>query len=658
MNVTVQDILEKLKGGYSLPVLSSVAVKLVELASDETCSANNMAELIEKDPSLTVRLMKLANSAFFQTRFPAKTLKQAITRVGFHRLRILGLSLSLRDTFPMGKVGPMDYEKFWRVSLYRALMAQSLAKHLKNCDPGEAFVAGLVLEIGLLIYFDLMLKDKKGGVEIALDSTLEELLLWEKENHGIDHRKIGEAALRFWKFPENIVSCQSTISDATESPLAKVCKLSRDYSRVLFNKSISFIEVIEKSEKNFGINQEVVNDIILTTFDQVQDIADTFEVGVNREMDLLALMEKANYELSKISEKMFDSNLPAQRELLSNFEENQGEGDGGATFPSTLQSIAHQVQNPLAAVSGFAKKLVASEDSNSQSTQYAQVILQEVLRIENTLAKISPQKNFHMDITSQIVYGVCLNTDAERYTTLSENMDPEELSRFLNRYYETIFKPVKQYGGLVSDVIGDSMMAIWVESNSEINIRKQACLAALDIVRAMFHFNKSSTMLSLPTRIGLHFGRMSLGKIGAIDHYEYRPVGDIVNTASRLEGLNKYLGTKILVSQEAHEQIDGILTRGLGKFLLSGKSKPLTVYELICRNEESSEEKTRLCRIFSEALRAFWKQSWDAAIEMFHEAMEIDGEDGPSIFYSKLCENYKYNPPGEMWTGLVYFKTK
>jgi adenylate cyclase len=151
---------------------------------------------------------------------------------------------------------------------------------------------------------------------------------------------------------------------------------------------------------------------------------------------------------------------------------------------------------------------------------------------------------------------------------------------------------------------------------------------------------------------------MSLGKIGAIDHYEYRPVGDIVNTASRLEGLNKYLGTKILVSQETHEQIDGILTRGLGKFLLSGKSKPLTVYELICREEESSEEKNRLCQIFAEALRAFWRQSWDAAIKMFHEAMEIDGEDGPSIFYLRLCENYKNNPPGEMWSGLVYFKTK
>jgi len=658
MNGTGQNILERLKGGYSLPVLSSVAVKLVELASDETCSANNLVELIEKDPSLAVRLMKLANSAFFQTRIPAKTLKQAITRLGFQRLRILGLSLSLRDTFPMGKVGPMDYEKFWRVSLYRALMAQSLAKHFKDPDPGEAFVAGLVMEIGLLIYFDLMLKKKKGGVEIELEPTLEELLVWEKENHGINHREIGEAALRFWKFPENIISCQSTISDATESPLKKVCKLSRDYSKFLFNRSIGFTEVIEESEKDFGINQEVINDILLTTFDQVQDIAEAFKLDVNRETDLLALMEKANHELSKISEKMLDSNPPAQREVLSNIEEHQEKGDGGAPFPSTLQSMAYQVQNPLAAVSGFAKKLVASEDSDSQGKQYAQVILQEVLRLENALAEISPQNNLHNDMASQIVSGVCLNTDAEKYTTLSENMDPEELSHFLNRYYKTIFQPVKQYGGLVSDVIGDSMMAIWVASKSAIDIRKQAILAALGIVRAMSQFNQSSTMLSLPTRIGLHFGRMSLGKIGAIDHYEYRPVGDIVNTASRLEGLNKYLGTKILVSQEACEQIDGILTRELGKFLLSGKSKPLSVYELICGKEESSEEKSHLCQIFAEALRAFRRQSWDTAIKMFHEAMEIDGEDGPSIFYLKLCEKYKNDPPGEMWNGLVYVKTK
>ena len=96
------DLLQRLESGYSLPVLSVVAIRLVEFASDEECSVNDLVSLIEKDPSLAIRLLKVANSAFFRTAEPATTLRQAVIRIGFQQLRIMALSLSLRDTFPMG----------------------------------------------------------------------------------------------------------------------------------------------------------------------------------------------------------------------------------------------------------------------------------------------------------------------------------------------------------------------------------------------------------------------------------------------------------------------------------------------------------------------------------------------------------------------------
>ena len=260
--------------------------------------------------------------------------------------------------------------------------------------------------------------------------------------------------------------------------------------------------------------------------------------------------------------------------------------------------------------------------------------------------------------SSQIVYGTCLNTDAERYTTLSETMDPEELSRFMNKYYEAVFEPVRQRGGIVSDVKGDSMLAIWATANPDAALRNQACFAALDISSAVHRFNRSSDTLQLPTRIGLHSGHMMLGTIGAINHYEYRPVGDIVNTATRIEGLNKYLGTRILVSEEVVYQLDGFLTREFGKFLLAGKVKPTVVCELICHIEESSEQQRNLCAMFAEALSAYRRQSWEEAIEIFYESLEVCKEDGPSIFYLKLCEKYRENPPGEVWDGLVCLNKK
>src|SRR5208283_1166780 len=112
-------------------------------------------------------------------------------RVGSDHLRVMALSLSLRDTFPMGRVGPIDFEKFWRSSLYQALIAKSLARKLRTCNPEGAFTAGLVLEIGFLIFFDIFLKGKEVEIKEIELHTLESQLAWETKNYGIDHRKIG-----------------------------------------------------------------------------------------------------------------------------------------------------------------------------------------------------------------------------------------------------------------------------------------------------------------------------------------------------------------------------------------------------------------------------------------------------------------------------------
>jgi len=264
----------------------------------------------------------------------------------------------------------------------------------------------------------------------------------------------------------------------------------------------------------------------------------------------------------------------------------------------------------------------------------------------------------HITTGSQVVHGICLTTDAEHYTSLSETMDPKELASFMNRYYETIFKPTRQHGGVVSDIIGDSMMALWVASRPETSLRDKACFAALDIQKAMQQFNQSSGTIQLNTRIGLHSGDISLGHIGAIDHYEYRPVGDIVNTAARIEGLNKHLGTRVLVSEEVIHQLDGFLTREVGKFRLKGKVRPIVAHELLCRREESDEKQRGACAIFAEAMGAFIRQSWDEAMEKFHQCIENLEEDGPSLFYVRLCEQYKGNPPEEPWDGVVHMEKK
>jgi len=202
-------------------------------------------------------------------------------------------------------------------------------------------------------------------------------------------------------------------------------------------------------------------------------------------------------------------------------------------------------------------------------------------RVVNDIAKRSGA----IFSNSQLVYGACLATDAEMYTSLAESMDPVKLGRLMNDYYAVMFEPVREHNGIVSDVVGDAMLAIWADSAANIDLQRRACLACLDIADAVKQFNQNDSRPELPTRIGLHAGEMFLGNIGAIDHYEYPAVGDIVNTSNRIQGMNKYLGTRILVSTEVVAGLDDVLNSTLRGFILFGKSSPVGLAELIIHKE-------------------------------------------------------------------------
>jgi adenylate cyclase len=260
--------------------------------------------------------------------------------------------------------------------------------------------------------------------------------------------------------------------------------------------------------------------------------------------------------------------------------------------------------------------------------------------------------------SGQMVYGACLFADVAGYTTLSEKMTPQQLSQLMHKYFEATFEPVKKHGGLVVNLKGDSFLAIWKAARPDVRLRRQACLAALDVAQAVQRFNGTAQNLNLPTRVGVHSGQIFLGNIGAGDHYEYGPTGDTVNTASRMDGLNKYLGTEVLASDEIVAQVDGLLKREVGKFMMKGKAQPIVVHELLGRVDEVGAERQETCALFADGLAAFRRRSWDEAMEKFDGVKAISPTDGPAGFYLKLCNQYKQYAPDASWDGVVVLDEK
>lgn len=380
MNQKNNSLLEKIGEGYGLPVLSPVAMRLRELASSETASVDDLASLMAKDPSLAARLLRLANTAFFGRRGQINTIDHAVMRVGFKHIRNMALAISLRDTFPMGKVGAMDYEEFWRLSLYRAIIARSLARTAKTCNPEEAFVAGLTLEIGLLIFFDLFVKGKKDSMPGPY--PFENLLEWEQEQFGVNHRDIGHHALRYWHFPEIIIESQlAGLNEKRQNkipPLALLCDAARKFSYLISEKGAGWHVMFTEVETIYGIKSQVLTPILASAFNEVQEISESLKIRMSREGDLIELLEKANFTLQKLTLTMakwiffvLDGKGRDGSEPMSRY-----------SLTERLQMVAFEIKKPLEIIREFIDNLVPSISPDSREWSHVRAIKEEVKKVE------------------------------------------------------------------------------------------------------------------------------------------------------------------------------------------------------------------------------------------------------------------------------------
>ena len=326
------------------------------------------------------------------------------------------------------------------------------------------------------------------------------------------------------------------------------------------------------------------------------------------------------------------------------------------------------VQAPLALVLGISWYALDSYRARKKMRRAFSYYVPE------TMVDLLTEQKQSIQHSQKLQHGICMATDAEQYTQLSEKLAPEDLAELMNQYYETLFSAVRNHKGTVSDIIGDAMLALWLPQTVKTNHKKynnediikhqidyqvKACLAGLEILQShALRYPIDNQSVPLPTRIGLHAGEMMVGNIGAVDHYEYRAVGDVVNTTTRIEGLNKYFSTYLLASEDVMNKTDNFHARNIGNFILAGKQHAITIYEVIKLNEDASAKDLEIVDNFHQAL-AFFKQGLfkeaEIALITICKAMPTDGV---SRFYLQQCQQQRTMPVNEDWDGTIKFTQK
>lgn len=247
-------------------------------------------------------------------------------------------------------------------------------------------------------------------------------------------------------------------------------------------------------------------------------------------------------------------------------------------------------------------------------------------------------------------------SDIADFTKMSEGMDSDELAHVMNEYFEVaVGRCIHKTDGTVVKYIGDAIFAFWNAPDLQADHALRACQAVLHFRDVGVHEVHG---LKLQTRIGLHTGVANVGNFGSIERVDYTALGENVNLASRLEGLNKYLGTSYLLSGATLAGVgDKLVTRAAGRFKLKGFEAAVEVHELVGWPAEA--EATRAWReAFAAALAHFQRGDFSSAIEGFQRTLNLRPGDGPSNFYMDRITDLMAKPLAAGWGGEIQLTEK
>ena len=253
-------------------------------------------------------------------------------------------------------------------------------------------------------------------------------------------------------------------------------------------------------------------------------------------------------------------------------------------------------------------------------------------------------------------------SDIAGFSGIGEQLTADTVVRLLNRYFTAATEVIRRNHGIVDKFIGDAVMAFWASPFSEGETHaRDACLACLEMRSAFAAIandisNITGLRRNIPkfhVRVALATGEALIGTVGSDTTKSFTVIGDTVNIASRLEGVNKIYGTDLIINEDCfHLAEQDVEAREIDLLTVYGKTEPVRIYELLGKIGELDSSTSQLRDTFATALQKYREQKWTEAEKGFQNCLAIRKNDGPSLEFLTRIATFARTPPPKDWNDV------
>ncbi len=268
-------------------------------------------------------------------------------------------------------------------------------------------------------------------------------------------------------------------------------------------------------------------------------------------------------------------------------------------------------------------------------------------------------ENFRMEADSREM--TVLFSDVRNFTTISEGLEPKQLSLLMNEYMNIMTGIIQKYQGTIDKYIGDAIMAFWGAPLYDPEHARNALLTAIEMQNAMKRIREDFPARGWPALhigIGINSGVMRVGNMGSRFRMAYTVMGDAVNLGSRLEGITKQYGVGILAGERTAALVPDYEMLEVDRVRVKGKGEPVSIFEPIAPKKELAKTVLEELHFYKKSIEFYRSQEWDKAEEIL-KRLAAD-EPGRKLYkvYIDRIERFRRTPPPPDWDGVFEFDTK